>query len=207
LRVLGILFLAAALAMAPVVLMGRDGTLYEMETRYWLPLLPVAACLNVLLVRTLGRARLTPVVVTILALGCFYAAVTTAGTEWRNVRAAEDLGAFLHSVMTPQGYNEAYIVYDSPDNRRAYSSELSYELTARITEGWPARDRNRFWAWTGAPYNDRLPFPAADLSVVLRGTLRYGAVAKSFWINVDGDGRIRRILQWTPETGGWFPPG
>lgn len=205
-RTAGVFLLAISLGLLPIVLIGRVGTLFQMETRYWLPVLPIAACTTVLLIRSFAREKLTAVVIAILALVCGYVAVDEARRELQRAAQTRASGRALHTMLTPEGINVAFFVYEAPDTRRAWVTERSYELTAALTADWPTKDRNRFWAWAARHGQYEVPNPPADLGVALRAVLRSGPVAKFLWVSVDENGRMRRVLERSPVTDHWSSP-
>ena len=205
-RTAGVFLLALAAGLLPAVLLGRYGTVYRMETRYWLPVLPVASCLTVLLIRTCVRERLTYLVVTMLAFASAYTAIATATAEIRTATVARAWGEVLRGMLTPDGMNVALFMYDAPDVKRAHPVERAYELTARLTSDWPVEDRNRFWAWAAPLGGNEVPNAPGELGIAIRGTLRSGPVRKFLWISIDESGRMRRVLERSPLTDHWSSP-
>ena len=65
-----------------------------------------------------------------------------------------------------------------------------YELTARLTRGWPRDDRGRFWAYSSlAQIRDSCDIPWPDSVKVseirreVRGVKRVGPIAKFLWVS------------------------
>ena len=200
----GILLAAIVLALVPVALMGRAGNIHRMDTRFWLPVLPIAACLTVFLITNLVRERFTSAAIIALGFLCGYATASHAYREFREARGAKALGDELYRRISPEGTNVAFVVYDVPDVKKCEPIESSYELVARMTERWPTNDRNRFWAWAAPLWGNEVPNPPEDLNVTIRRVERKGVVSKYFWVSVDERGRIRRLLERTPPGDRWL---
>jgi hypothetical protein len=190
-----VLLLALVGGLLPVALMGVSGSDGGMETRLWLPVLPIAACLSyAVLVRvaTPRRAWMGAFVVGFLAVQSTAHLVERA--VWIRNRA-NVWGAQLRSSLAPEGMTVAVFVSD--DAR--WNGMADYELTARLTRSWTREERDRFWALPrmadiryleGTRVASDVVPPAKILSYV-RGLVRKGTLSRFILVAVEPDGSIR----------------
>jgi len=203
-RAAAALLLALLAGLFPVVVMGRFGNGREVDTRFWLPVLPIAACLTTYLISSLTKQRFTLGILLILSFLCGHTIAKDAYGEVHAARTARSWGRTLHSKMSAEGINVAFIVYDVTDTKKCEPIELSYELTARMTERWPTKDRNRFWVWAAPLWGNEVPDPPEEIDVKIRGVERKGVVSKYFWLSIDERGGVRRLLERTPRGDHWI---
>jgi fluoride ion exporter CrcB/FEX len=194
----GVLLGAIAMGLLPVVLMGRAGHAYKLETRYWLPVMPLAACLTLAVFASVCRRQFASSLILGLGFLCGYTTLTEFFHERGELKQAQAWGVMLRPRLSDNGLNVAYVVYDTPQRTKCLEDiGLCYEMTARMTQNWSAPDRNRFWAWVGPASNwgYEIPNPPSEMNLIIRKVERRGKVARSFLINVDSQGHLRRIQQ------------
>lgn len=192
-----LLLAAAAAGIAPVALMLQRPPFATMGTRLWLPVLPILACLNVYLLLAVVRRR-SPAAVVFLVL--FLAAYFTVDESFSRIverRRASDLSARILPQLDERGITVAMVDFDKPPSADC----RDYELTARLSLGWPAEKRKRFWAFVdlhgfadcvrGVGLDRSLHDPA--ISVSARGYVVEGPVARMLWIRVLEDNRIEIV--------------
>ena len=147
--------LAAAflLGMTPLVAMGRVpwNPADQAFSRFELPLLPLTACIVVLVAVRLVRPQFWAIPVFVIGL---VAGNASAADAWSAVRGREQLrriGAALSAYvrLVDGGYTVAAV--DLPD--RTFGPWRPYELVAQLAAEWPDEQRRSFWAYRhdGAP--------------------------------------------------------
>jgi hypothetical protein len=216
--VLCALSLAIFVAMLPIVLMGARPTGY-FGSRFWLPLLPIAACLMSGTVLSLVRSRYWWVVPPICGLVGGYSTCSFIMHETAERQLITDWGTELQKHVTDKGLTVAVFETDWED---WVGSPSNNELTARLTAAWPREQRLRFWAFptwhhtssrsgrfgytlsetsflTGVGW-DRT-FDRPYIQRISRGVVRDGPIQRFLWVRVETDKSLlidSRDINW-PE--------
>ena len=210
---LGVMFLALAFGLTPILLMGRlpaDG----IDSRYWLCMLPVASCLTVTLgLQLLGhRSR--------FLLPCFCAFLSgyaIAETAQRGVAER-----YLTDKWAPEirGHVEpghlTLGVFHWPPNH-PWENVTGFRLTGRLIEDWSRAERDSFLAvsseflavspdWQRQFWDGQLrgvevggvtTVPTVDWEV--RGWTRRGEIHRILWITVRENGSLKIQVWDRPE--------
>jgi hypothetical protein len=174
-RTIGALLLALAAGLGPALLAGREPG-GGGASRYFLPVLPVAACLPVAIAGWLAP-RIGPIV-----LGALVGA-TTAG-------AGAAVIAERPAPIAPPAGELVLGVVDPLLHRSERWTHQDYEWTARLTGGWPADDARRFWVvpdgevarWVGT----RDACVVRPFARSVRGVTREGRPSSVIWIGPNG---------------------
>jgi hypothetical protein len=136
---------AVLIGILPVVAMGRGGHSWS-SSRFWLPLLPLGACLAPYLMMCLLRRRLWWLVPPICGLLAGYFLVSDGLLAIHERRHVVDLGDQLAPFVPDEGLTVAVV-------ERTWKYPLPFpkewELTARLTLHWPKSKREHFWAFAG----------------------------------------------------------
>jgi hypothetical protein len=143
LRTSVVALLATVVGLLPALLMGR--TLTDAYTsRFLLPFLPFAAALSASVWRRLLR---TDRRLLFMALFLFGTTVVTQGLHQRAVN--KQLAALNAQLRTYADSHARTLVIVEADWPPPYRKPRGFELTAKLTAGWPAVQSDNVWAEAG----------------------------------------------------------
>lgn len=193
------LLLALSVGVAPVVLL-RGNVDHGVATRFWLPVLPVAACLTTFILFKLLSQWRAWTVIALVGFMVGYSLAAKARLEVETVMDVRKWGKEVRKHLSTKGITVCVFLADDSASRLAAAD---YELTARLTESWPQEDRNRFWAFSSVhemkdscdivwPGSSRYP----EIHRSVRGVVRAGPVSKFIWVLV----RDKGLLEFHPAT-------
>ena len=197
------MLLAAALTLGllPVVVMGRTIVVEETDSRFLLPVLPVAACLTAYLLLGVLRWHRAWMLVAGCGFLSGYCIVNDSLAGIAQRKQAAQWGAELEKYVpeSPRGLTVA--VFD-PDGFGREPRAVDYELTARLIEHWPKAKQDHFWStvrWQrGWPWDDTPE--AGDMKEVFARlqnfyhdrlkTIHNGPVDQILWVHIKDDGSM-----------------
>ena len=188
------LILALAAAIAPIALMRPLVVEGAWSTRLWLPILPLASCTTAFLLFGFLRARQRWLVIPLLGFVAGYTGVKEVYREVIAHNRAQEWGTEIREYLAPDGITVALFLI--PGNSFLFE-EKDYEFTARLTDGWPDVERNRFWAYSSPDMNGQscgIAWSGESETVEIRrstrGVSRLGPVSAFLWIQARYDGSI-----------------
>jgi hypothetical protein len=202
----GLLPVSIALAAGLVPMVAMDRIPWNpgdaIQSRYELPLLPIAASLIVLISLILLRRRFWAV--PILLLG-FIAGNATFTEVWSAISERQQmsgLGVALEPyVAAKEGITVAVVVLPE----RSLGPRRPYELTVRLAAKWPPELRRKFWAFRfgGGPpnyavFNEAESIfgsradckPPREFKWSFRAVTREGPLDQLIWVKPETDGLI-----------------
>ena len=209
-----VLISALALGLLPIVLMGRDpgqGT----DTRYWIPLLPIAACLSLRIVCALTVFKVQFVMPALIGFLAGYSTACMAYDGNRELQRTLNWSHLLKSELSDSGITVAVFTIEEPQPRLNWRTKklLHYTLTARLTANWEPQDRERFYAFPDVDaarsrcdgiWESRVQPSGATIALNLsalriesgtlsreRGILQPVPIQKVVWVHVLTDGTVQ----------------
>lgn len=169
----------------------------NVASRYWQPLIPLTACLSLFILLTIVRSRFHVAVAALCAFTGAYLEGNAVYSARATARQAAAIGEKIHRELAPAGLTVALFV-DPPTNHAVGDPPpRPYELISHLTRGWPAADRERFWAgaFSWQPIHQSVPGLGGACGRVTsinsdtqRGWKRQGIVSKVLWVSFDADG-------------------
>lgn len=178
----GPLVLALGVGMAPVVFM-HPAILRDIDTRLFLPVLPLASCGCVFVLLKLTRLDMNWIVIPIVGAVVGYSSWEQTRVELGNCRRLHEAGRELRQHLAERGITVAVLLADT--GIPATWNGDDYQLTARLTRDWSNAEINRFWAFQGLKEmraSCSLPSPSTAGTVEIRrrirGVERVGAVSR-----------------------------
>lgn len=174
------LLLAIGAGLAPVALMGRGTALSGFGSRFLIPILPVAAMTTVYVLVRLVKPRFLCVVIVGVGMVAAHSSVSTAAAVRREFVSLSPLSDSLRPlVSTEPGFTVAILAQQGMD----------YELTARVTAGWPVQLEKNFWLFDQdhgmAAYGARHACRQSEvIDKEVRSLRRSGFVRRLLWVEV-----------------------
>jgi hypothetical protein len=186
--------LLAALIMGglPIMLMGRRPWDLGVDSRFGVPLLPLAAVLTIRVAIGVVQRRYWWMPVLLYSFVAGHVVVTDTWVAVQERRLFNDLGAVVAPyVVGQQGYT--VVVVDLPD--RPLGRRRPWELTARLTADWPESTSSHVWAYPpGQAYDLFGPRFACKLPTLIDTTTRMvnrkGPLSQVVWLSIDPDQNI-----------------
>ena len=170
-----------------------------MQSRFELPLLPIAAALLVLTGLSLVRRRFWAVPIVLLGFVAGNATFTEAWSAIHERQQMSALGAALQAqVSSKNGITVAAV--SLPE--RSLGPRRPYELTVRLAATWPPELRRKFWAFRfgGGPPN----YAVFDAERIFgsRGDCTFSREFKWSLRHVTRDGPLDQLIWVKPQTDG-----
>ena len=192
------MLLAALIAgILPVIIMQRvPGP--ATASRYWLPVLPVAACLNIYLLLSVLRPRMWWIVGPLCGFLAGYFTLMTAVPTIHELHKVASWGKSLERYVSPEGLTVA--VFDDVKTPDGMEFTRDYELTARLIASWPREKQIRFWAliapnravgYASGIYINQNQAP--QIERYDRGVVRRGLIERLLWLRGESDGSLNII--------------
>jgi hypothetical protein len=178
-----VMFLIVAIlaGLGPIAFMGRSTTLPDYESRFRIPILPLAATLTAfLLIKMVPRSKVW-IPITIVGLIIGDATIRTVYGNVQQTRTIDALGPVIKPyVEKTQGITVAVVpIY-----------RLQNELNAHVTSAWPQDLERRFWLYNEETAKYRFGSRGAcrsNLAVKekIRPIERSGPVSQLLWIELE----------------------
>ena len=192
------LLAAIALARAPVAWLGSQSA-----SRYWCPLIPVAACTTVILLLKImnAKARCFVAVVCGFLLGynTVHGALDTVDAERRYGK----LGRDIQDLIPTDGLTVVILL---PDIDAPAFTDSDLELTAHATATWPPQKRRNCWVFPNAgdaQYYCTSPGgvvgDAPTFSRIYRGVGIQGSALHILWVEYSQEERIKVLNRLHPK--------
>lgn len=177
----------------PVVLMRPYGTYAEMGTRFWLPVLPVAASFSIAVALQIIRKRHYWVLSGLVGCLLVQSVAEQVSNMLRVERVTKRCGPVLRQNLSECGITVAEFVFE---DRRWIPYD--YELTARLTRGWSQGERERFWAHPTLDYTRQAvggrvwgnQLASTQMQLSIRGVNRNGMVSRVLLVRVQRTGEF-----------------
>ncbi|MBV8829475.1 MAG: hypothetical protein JO108_09655 [Acidobacteriaceae bacterium] len=192
-RAIGTLLIALLAGLTPAVyshtLWTPTGAADQNEafSRFYIPVMPVAACLTASLCFAFVRSRLRPVVVSVLALLVGYNAMTQVWTGFRRQHTLSTIGSALKPYVEA-GSGPVVAVLSS-----SALCFADFSCTVKASSSWPVDVARRFWLYHSpdaslqfGPRSACKQNPAVHTSY--RGIHRDGAISNILWVETSTDG-------------------
>jgi len=167
-------------------------------SRFWLPILPVLACLNIYLLMSVLRMRTWWIVAPLCGFLAGYFTATTAASAILDLHKVKSWGKSLEQYVSRDGLTVAIFDNVMMPNNVEYTRE--YELTARLIASWPNEKQKRFWAFsnpilamqnTSGIYNKtRSAEDVPQIDRDIRGVVRHGPIERLLWVHGEYDGSL-----------------
>jgi len=169
-----------------------------LSSRYWLPVLPVAACLNIYLLLSVLRPRMWWIVGPLCGFLAGYFTLMTAVPTIHELHKVASWGKSLERYVSPEGLTVA--VFDDVKTPDGMEFTRDYELTARLIASWPREKQIRFWAliapnravgYASGIYINQNQAP--QIERYDRGVVRRGLIERLLWLRGESDGSLNII--------------
>jgi hypothetical protein len=166
-----VLSLATAMIVGilPFMVMGRRLNDFDMNSRFFVPALPMASCVTVMLIAQIARAWPKTIVVGAIGLVAGYATMSKTLIQWHDQQTIRAWSKIIEPYLDPNGLTIAVLPSNAPTLRWGGADD---ELTVRLSMHWPLEKQKKFWAtpsfWTLGPWS----------SSMFRGAKREGPVTK-----------------------------
>jgi hypothetical protein len=186
------LLIALAAGLAPVVInhpypiAGAYPRQAEAASRFFIPIMPLAACLTTSLCLPLVRIRYRSVLVSVVGLLLGFCALNQVWVDFRRQRLLTDIGTALRPyVEAAHGQTVGILSGEQvcfPD----------FSCTAKASASWPVELSKRFWIYNRVEATDHLGSrsgckASADLRSGSQMVQRRGPVSKVLWVQVSGN--------------------
>ncbi len=186
------IFLALMIGLAPLVFnhpfwtesaFPRES---EVASRFFIPVMPVAACLTLSIVLRLVRARFRVLVAGVLGVLIGYSLLNQVWTGFRRQHLLSSIGTMLKSNVAPSG-GQLVGVLSTEDLCFA-----DFSCTAKASSGWSPDLTKSFWLYKPSEAIQHLGTRkdckgVAVLHAGIRAVRRNGPISNVLWVQMAGD--------------------
>lgn len=192
------LILGVALAVLPLVVMGRHPDLSISLSRFWAPIVPFMLCASAGLLASLLKPKRMWVLPPLFALLAGWALVSDGVQEARDLRRVTAWGPEVRQHLGESGICVA-IFENGWQPEQTLPRE--FDLTARLSLSWSPQERQRFCAFanfsrmrfkdatSGIGFDRSLHSPKINRSTM--AISRIGPISRVLWIYVSPEGDLQ----------------
>lgn len=178
------LTVALMVGLLPPILMGRIPFADGFNSRFGVPVLPIAAMLTVFLGVQLIRPRFWSVPIILFGFAAGYVTLNQVQSALHERRIMAHAGAeLLPYASSSEGLTVAVIALPE----RSLGKRYAWELTARLTSEWPSAIGEHFWAYNSEKARSLFGergncYKSLEVDDEVRMVARKGPLNKLLWI-------------------------